>query len=241
MGLEMTELIMACEDEFGIRLDVNGAELNRINTVGDLHAYITRLVVKQRTYRCPRVPVFFSLRRALMDELHVERRFVRPETPLLHLFPRRGRRKAWRATQMAVPHRMPSLDHALPSSVIKWTALILGIPLGLFLAFAFLLNFRDGGFFWLGLLALPLWPVLMTLNVGGFIGMAVRYKLPATTVGELMDQMVAASSWGIGTDGTPWDSTSVWLNLKEIVADRFDVDATRISPETDFFKDLGAG
>ncbi len=240
MGLEMTELIMACEDEFGIRLDVYGAELNRMKTVGDLHACICRVFAEQRTYQCPRVPVFLSLRRALMKERNVERKLVRPETPLFHLLPRRGRRKAWRAIEMAVPYRVPALSHALPLSIIKWTALTLGIPLGLLLAYATFLNVREGSFSWLGFIYFPLWPVLMKLNVGGFIGMAVRYKLPAATVGELVDQVVANSSWGTGTDGTPWDETSVWNSLQERVSNAFDVDKSKITPKTSFLNDLGA-
>jgi len=240
MGLEMTELIMACEEEFGIRLDVYGAELNRMKTVGDLHTCICRVLGKQRTYRCPRVSVFLSLRRALIKELNVERGVVRPETTLLRLFPRRRRRKSWRAIELSVPHRIPALVYALPIPVMKWTALTLGIPFGLLLAYATFLNVREGSFFWLGFLVFPLWPILMTLNIGVFIGMAVRYKLPAATVGELVDKVVASSSWGIGTDGTPWDESSVWNSLQERISTLFDVDKCRISPETDFLKDLGA-
>lgn len=63
MGLEVEELLLACEEEFGVYLD--SQTVARLSTVAGLYHAITRELDAHRRSRCPRVRVFFSLRAAL--------------------------------------------------------------------------------------------------------------------------------------------------------------------------------
>jgi len=114
MGLEVTELMMACEEEFGVNF-VRQPErrLNRIETVGDLYLYIMELIPDPKPRRCPWVPVFFALRRTLTEQLGLNKRTVRPNTPLTELLPDAMRRQTWNQIRRALPFDLPALEHAV--------------------------------------------------------------------------------------------------------------------------------
>ena len=241
MGLEITELIMACEDDFGVRIDDNDADVNRMETVGDLHQCILRLLSERKPYRCPRVPVFFALRRAMAEALSSEKRSIRPDSPLADLFPTRGRRRAWHRIQHSVPYSVPPLHAAIQGTTINWISVLAGLPLGIFAGTAAYTAFQSIGLSELGLPVCLLLPLVLPLGLSRFLSWALRRGLPARTPGDLTDDIVGRTNWAIAPDGTPWNEDSVWQTLLETVSIRFDVDKSRITPETHFVKDLGFG
>jgi hypothetical protein len=106
MGLDTVRLAMEVEEAFDITIDDGDAQ--KIQTVGDLHRYILRHAGDKPTV-CPSAALFYRLRRALMDIAGVDRRAVRPSTPLGDLLPVAGRRAAWTEIQRAVGPAIPDL------------------------------------------------------------------------------------------------------------------------------------
>lgn len=88
MGLDIEELVMACEEEFDVYLPLETASATDIRTVGGFHAFILRTLGERKSYRCPTVAVFFSLRHALAMQLGLKKTgdgARRPATPVLPL------------------------------------------------------------------------------------------------------------------------------------------------------------
>lgn len=87
MGLDLAELVIDVEEEFGIR--ITDEEAQRCNTVGELVAYVQAcLGVKGRQW-CWTGHAFRALREALVVEARVPRAGLRPSTPLREALPRR--------------------------------------------------------------------------------------------------------------------------------------------------------
>ena len=105
MGLDLVELVMEIEDEFGFAIPDEDAE--RIQYCGDLHAYVVHRLRPLGGAPCQSAAAFYRLRRSLLRHLPpVERHQVRPGV-LIH-----------RLMGEAYAHRWPDiardldLDHA---------------------------------------------------------------------------------------------------------------------------------
>lgn len=153
----------------------------------------------------------------------------------------RGRRRAWAEIQDALTYPIPSLKLALPDGVLAGIAIGVGLPLGLLVGILAIAVFETSGLWIAGLLAPALFPFAIPALLYVMLTFSLRYALPEPTMGSLIDRVTLENTWGFRPDGAPWDSTSVWLHLRHIIASRFDVEEARIVPETDFFRDLGAG
>lgn len=242
MGLEMTELIMACEEEFGVDFREYDRALDDVNTVGELHHCIVSILQPGVTGNCPNVPVFLSLRSALVENIPIAKSKVGMNTKLLDLLPASEWVRIWPALRKSVTYELPS-----PWNRPVHPFALIGV--GLFGALVLevlllsLLLHVDTWERWHLLVLLA--PLLLPLVAAG---MAVAYAcspiechMPAETVRELVGRVVSANHKGLGPEGASWNDASVWNKLRSMISDRFDVDADRITPETDFFKDLGFG
>ncbi len=236
MGLELTELVMACEEEFGVIIAEESVDVTELDTVGGLAAVIARQLGRPSARGCPRVRVYFSLRTALATQCSVQKGTVKGETPLDELFPQQGRRKAWRTFQRAVPYRLPPLDTPVSRKVIGWISACLGIPLALWLVAKAYVWLENTAYF---LLPVVLYAIPATLFAVGVYQLG--RILPAPTVGELVDAVMGSDTQGVAPGGKPWTQDAIWQRLREMVAERFDVDPDSITLETHFFKDLGFG
>lgn len=107
MGLESIELVMDCEDTFGISIPDD--EASKMLTMGDLFALIRRLL-GQRLLRgkCTSASAFWRLRKGLM-KLGIERRRIRPSSIVDELVPISGRRRSWRILSGSTELRLPPL------------------------------------------------------------------------------------------------------------------------------------
>lgn len=242
MGLEMTELIMACEDEFGIDFREHERALNNVTTVGELHRCIVSILQPCVTERCPNVPVFLSLRRAMAHNIPIAKSDIGLDTKLLDLLPAREWLRIWPALRESVTYELPSpwVRPVHPFALIGvglFGALVLEVLL------LSLLLHVDTWERWHLLVLLA--PLLLPLVAAG---MAVAYAcapiechMPAETVRELVGRVVSANHKGLGPEGGSWNDALVWNKLRSMISERFYVDADRITPETDFVKDLGFG
>lgn len=244
MGLEVTELLMACEEEFGVDFEGHEREPNDIETVGDLHRCILSRLTQSQTRNCPNVPVYFSLREALVINMPIVESTIRPDTKLLDLLSSVEWVRIWPALRKSVVYELPS-PHAYRSisptaGVLIRVGLLGAILSGLLLTAVLSV---DLGWHWHTLIALAAItvPLVGLFAAGSLARPPIKYRLPAETFGELVGRVVRSNHRGLSSVGIPWNSESVWLHLRHMIASRFDVEEARIVPETDFFRDLGAG
>ncbi|MGM0494850.1 MAG: hypothetical protein ACQER1_18095 [Armatimonadota bacterium] len=93
MGLEGVELILAVEDEFGIRVPEERAQ--EMETVRDLYDYIVDTLVSNRPGVCPSMFVFYRMRRALGESLGLNRRSITPDSDFRELLAESTRPRHW--------------------------------------------------------------------------------------------------------------------------------------------------
>jgi acyl carrier protein len=99
MGLDLVELVMEVEDEFGFAIPDEDAE--KIQRCGDLHAYVVHRLRPLAGAPCRSAPAFHRVQRVLLRHLPVERRHVRPAA-LIH-----------KLMGEAYAHRWPSIARDL--------------------------------------------------------------------------------------------------------------------------------
>lgn len=240
MGLDVEETIMDCEETFGVRIAPRQEEWDELQSVGGLYCYIVRQLREKKTFRCPNVPVFFSFRDALVKLRGLPKDKIRPESPLATLLPRFGRRRIWRRLQQAVPYRLPGLKPILPASFIGCLSICLGLPIALVLAVQTISVLESTPLAPALFLLCALFPFLVPAVLFGIFTRQFALVTPAATIGELVRATVSEGKLGLGPNGTPWTTDAVWVELRSIVALRFDVDEARVRPDTHFVKDLGA-
>lgn len=241
MGLEIEELILHCEDRFGISIHLDDSNVTELETVGGFYVYIMRRLEEGRAVRCPRARAHFSLRAALARQLSVEKHAIQPQTALADLIPSRARRSIWWALHRTLPHPVPPLELAVSSRLIGGISILVGIPLVLLLGVGLIPQYESSYLWAAGILLCGLMVFFVPAVLFMLLESQLQRRLPAADFGELVDKTVAMASWGYGPEGRPWNHTTVWRELQAIVATQFGVDSTRIEPDTDFFKDLGAG
>jgi len=84
MGMDLVEIVMEVEDEFGIVLP--DEEVQHVETVGQLYQCVMRKINGRRPIPCPGVVAFGRLRRAVIDAGVALRQDVRLDTDLAALF-----------------------------------------------------------------------------------------------------------------------------------------------------------
>jgi len=109
MGFEFIELHMAVEDEFGIWIPEERAQ--GIETVRDLYDYIVDTIVSTRPGVCPSMFVFYRLRRALAENLGIDRRSITPDSDFRELLSDEdARREHWERIRDQVGLRITALE-----------------------------------------------------------------------------------------------------------------------------------
>lgn len=244
MGLEMTELIMACEEEFGVDFREHERALYDVETVGDLHRCIVSILHPCVTGRCPNVPVFFSLRRALAGHIPFAKADIGLDTRLLDLLPAEEWPQKWPALQASLDYELPSPYpiRSMPPPVLIVGAGLFGALMLELLLLRVLIDVGTWGHWHLLILLAPLLLPLVTAIIAVSLARTpIEYHLPAETVRELVGRVVSNTHRGIGPEGISWNDASVWNELRDIISERFYVERDRITPETHFIKDLGFG
>src|SRR5437762_13438344 len=100
VGLDGVEQILAVEDAFQIH--IADEEAGSVSTVGDLHDLVVSKLQWQDSKRCLTSAAFYRTRSGIVDTLGIDRRKIRPATPLEILLPRNNRRVKWRRIQAAM-------------------------------------------------------------------------------------------------------------------------------------------
>ncbi len=227
MGLDVVELIMRVEEEFGIVIEDEDAE--RIETPGALCALIERkldMAMAEKRSGCPTSRAFYTVRREMMQR-GIQRAHIKPATPLTAILPSAQRHSLWGELESAFSIQLPPLERPFlyEGLVVGWVCLSL---IGLFASMVADRLVLWGEFFVGGALA------LMALH---FLTVPLRVYPPKNlqTVGDLTRRV----AWT--DDSVPPQPHDIWLKLQSIVADESGVPLEKVTRDAHIHRDLGMG
>lgn len=222
MGLDGVELIMAVEDEFQIAISDSDAE--QCVTVGKLVNVVHARLRNSSSDPCLSQHGFYVVRKTLMDTLALKRSQIRPNTKLESLIPRPGRKDAWR-----------KLITSLPASNDIVASLAGPAPLRLFMSLVL------PALTWIAVARHTRIPALFALPIGilaailgTIITRPLRQEFPSG-LREVKDLIPFVST----LESKTWAEDDVFQRVQKMTADQFGIDESRITPKTDFVKDLG--
>jgi len=104
MGMTGVEIVLACEEEFGV--DLPDAEVGECRTPAMLIDIIWRLLEHRGASRCGSQVAFHRLRKAITAAWQAPRDAVRPDTPIRALLGSRHPVIAWTELADALGHRI---------------------------------------------------------------------------------------------------------------------------------------
>ncbi len=228
MGLDYVELILAVEDSFQIH--IADEEANTLSTVGDLHKLVVAKLQGQDTKRCLTSAAFYRTRRGIVETLAIDRRKIKPSTPLEAILPLSIRRKTWREIQAATKLKLPDLQH--PAS-IQLTLLTIGVATAMAPGI-----YARAGFAWL-LMLFFLGLVLGALLMKWSPSLAVEFPNHDATVGDLARDVLAVNHARLVDEVGGWNKKDVWESLCRVIVIETSVAPEEITPEARILSDLG--
>lgn len=220
MGLAGVELILATEEEFGVRI-ADGDAANLL-TPRQLAAHVCLLLgqAAKKTARCLSQAAFYRIRRTLCADFGATRDAIHPETPLAPYLDSAPRQR-WRQLRQALDaSQLPHLDCPL------WLtrSLSVGLPV---IAWALA---------WM--LMLPPWGLLLTAVVAWLLSTLLldrlAWRLPARlqTVGDLVPYVRVG-------EPRDWDADYVLQRVMQITAAQLGLEIGQFLADSRFVEDLG--
>jgi acyl carrier protein len=228
MGGDGTDLFIAVEDAFQIHF--TDEEARDAYTVGALYDLVVAKLDGPCSKRCLTSWAFYRTRRGIVETLGIDRRQIRPATPLEDLLPRDGRRENWRRIQAAMKLKLPDLQHP------AWLHLsLMAACAGLTLALAI---YHQLGLGWILLSLLPA-PLVGTFLILLFPYQAVVFPNSEATVGDLARDVLALNHARLVDEIEGWNRKDAWEALCGVIAMETFVGREKITAESSFVDDLG--
>lgn len=226
MGLDSVELVMAFEERFAISISDEDAE--KIVTVRDAIDCIYTHVQHADSKICLSQRAFYRLRRALQQELGLERKAVRLATPLQEIVPLSERRSAWDRIKRAVGlARWPELERS--------REVVLGCGAASIVVGA--LTYAANPPLAAGVAALAAAGSAIALSKATR-HLRLHFNTPQT-VGQLTEYLVAQDPAGLRPPDQPgWSREQVRTIVRAIIVDQLNVEPT-FSDDARFVDDLG--
>lgn len=128
MGLIYVELIMACEEEFGI--EIEDEESERIVSPGNLVDLFYEKTSLINESVCQSQRAFYAIRKTLAEYAGVERKSISPETRLDRLIEPDAAREIWSRLEDSIPtitRRWPSLNRPVWADFLCWGGMTTGL------------------------------------------------------------------------------------------------------------------
>jgi len=218
MGLDAIELVLDCEETFGISIpDLAAAQCH---TPKDLTDYIYSRIQKLNDQKCLSQIGFYQIRRILINDFGGDRKNIRPETEisayLINNIP-----KAWRKLQHAIgSDRFPALTLSSTTSRI-----IFGI-----LPAIIAISMSYNGFLPGELVTV----MLMYYIIAGKVAFWMRRTLPKeyTRIKDFIPFVTCIKS-------NRWSEDAVLETVLEITARHAELSRDQFNEYSDFFKDIG--
>ena len=245
MGLDGVELIMEVEDEYGIKLP--DEEASKFRTLGDLFDAILRRLDGRQLSPCVYSPLFYELRRAIVDVVGGEPRAIRPRTKWSELIAAGREREIWRAIETRFGSPLPALVHTRRVErfifAIGGFASVVIILLGVAVVLMFPKPLEIALY---GALAFTFFTIVI---IGAVLAITFRLARPYASVipqscKSLRDTCyVVARLRRIATrqHRPPSSDREAWETLRTIVAEQLGVDGSSLKRETRFVEDLNVG
>jgi acyl carrier protein len=226
MGLDSVELVMAFEEKFAITIPDEEAE--KMITPRHVIDYIYGQVQHSDAKTCLSQRAFHRLRRAMQQELGLERRAIRPATALASIIPFSDRRSRWaRLKQAAALKKWPELSR---SGEVILAITVASIAVGLIV-------YATSPPFALGIATFA--------AIGSSILMAratqhlrLHFNTPST-VGQLAEFLVAEDAAGLRPqEQVGWSREQVREVVRAIIVEHLNVEPD-FSDDASFVDDLG--
>jgi hypothetical protein len=218
MGLDAIELVMECEETFGISIPDSAAA--QCCTPKDLTNYIYSRIQKLNDQKCLSQIGFYQIRRILINDFGGDRKNIRPETEISSYLIN-DTRKAWRKLQHAI-----GSDHFPALTLSPITSRIIFGVLPTIIAISMSYN---------GFLPDELVTVmLMYYIIAGNIAFRIRRTLPKKYI-QLKDFIPFVTC----IKSNRWSEDAVLETVLEITARRAGLNSDQFNEYSDFIKDIG--
>ncbi len=230
MGLDLVELVMALEDQFGVRIPDGRLFPENVGGLFD--------VVRQQWYRlderakaghCRCIPVYFEVRDALLV-VNPNAQRIRPSTRLDELLPARHLNRLWGMLDATFCARLPRL----PSPRERGAVMLAWLGVMLFAILLGGLAFGEAGV----ILAVVLFTPIATL-IAIAVDNRLRRDFPPgmSTVRDLVYVVMPPERREYG----PATDEQLWQRYVSIVSDQLDIPIEEIRRESHFVRDLKCG
>lgn len=236
MGLDTLELVLAFEDEFGVKIDNAAAE--KMRTPRDVVDYIATFCDGRE--RCTSRSGFYQLRRHFIEQHGTDRAMVRPETLLVQLLPVKEIRTAWTGLETALSvegRKWPQLEYPAVfryGIFISSMTLLFGLPI--IIARMTVVEMFPYALILGGLSAFWLWKIFDKLM------MHHRVIIPdsVATTGMLIKTVIPGDWAKSGNAITAWGRACIARRVKAIVIQQLGVSESDYHEDARFIEDFGA-
>ena len=230
MGLDTVELVLDIEERFGISLP--DEECQDVITVDDCYQLVLPKLNKADQEKCLTSATFYRIRKVIADAIGIDKRTLKPDTPLQKLLPVDDRRMLWTSIGQRLALELPELNRS-PG----WNRTLIGIPL-LNLIAALVLALMS-------ILEIEKFFIIVAL---GFVGTWIlsiatesskKYFQPESlTLGALTKTVLALNVGSLNAEQEGLSKNDVYTILLEIIADNSGVKVEEIEPHHAFIDDL---
>ena len=226
MGLEGVEILMDCEEQFGVTIEEKEAE--KTITPGMLIDLIFSKLSSTDELTCQSRQAFYLLRRGLAGSTEAQRKDIRPDTPLATLLQTQDAQTVWPALQASVDARSwPKLRR------LWWMRLILWALAGVTVLVVF--HFFSVGSLWLqALLAVPVLVLVLVPLLRLTEGLKRSVPSRLKRVRDLVP-------YAITSNRIKWTRQQVADKVKSIVCENLNVGDSVYREDAHFVNDLGMG
>lgn len=239
MGLDLVEFVLEAEDRFGIRIP--DEEMSKVQTVGAFAALVARLV---REAHARGEGSFEHLQGEIAVCWHVDESMVKPDTRLVDLLGPSSRHRArrWRllasrvagVPRLEAPRWLSWVLHAASSAIALTSAALFGGQIVLS---------SDRGRDWPLLVAASLICGLVPFAISTSLRVRWASVLPnrLITVADLYRSIALPQLRSVEFESTVAFEAHVLQRVRQLVAEWFGESIEKVTTETRFVEDLGAG
>lgn len=231
MGLDVVELVMEIEDEFGISIQDKDAE--KLQTMSDTQKYLQNILKSRKKFPCPNQHAFYQIRKALMKTGRFSRNTISPRSETQQFIPSENKHQFWKDFGDRIDLKLPSL--ALNSKIIKGSLIA---PL-IVLVIVFCWNIENNGFIYATGSALC--SLMVAFIIIGIFLLALKC-IPTLNIDipsgckTLKEISIFIACRNYLPENLPTDN--IWNRLCRVVSEVAGVEEKELKPETSFIHDL---
>jgi acyl carrier protein len=233
MGLDYVELVLALESRF--KIHISDEEAGSVRTVGDLYQVVLanlKIEPEGESRGCLTSAAFYRTRRALVNALSLDRRDIRPSTPLEPILPWTKRRRLWRCLQSKTELSIPKLRHP---NWIQMTLLATGVLVAMVPIRSRPLDLNTAlTAIGLSLLGLCVAALFMRITMP----LALGFPSGVVTVGDLAKSVLAINYSRLLEEIGQQNRKDVWDALCAVMIEQLGVKASQIKPDASIANDL---